>query len=267
MFDLLDEINFLLYLFFIITIPLFSLPMIFAVISLFKRKWWRSSMIGLGYFFAFLFGKIISFEESFMMFFIVYTFFFLSNFIQGSILNSLRVIITFSIAVFFFFIIGVLYNTPYGEVTQVGSQLNEKQLFKDIELITNDKLRIISIEVWKNGKHPNITVKTNGKIKHNSKIVMVRAKIKESKDNLSQPFEIQEAIRILLYLKDRTLPYQVEGVYISVSNKWIISSLPQVLISKDEFDELYNNNNVKNLDSQQIVEKLSEIWMAQNAEN
>jgi archaellum component FlaF (FlaF/FlaG flagellin family) len=201
-----------------------------------------------------------------MMFFIVYTFFFLSNFIQGSILNTRKVIITFSIAVFFFFIIGVLYNAPYGEVTQVGSQISEEQLFKDIKLITNDKLRVISIEVWKNGEHPNVTVKTNGEINRNSKIVIVRAQIKEVKDNLSQPFEIQEAIRILLYLKDRTLPYQVDGVYVSVSNKWVISSQPQVLISKAEFDELYNNNNVINLDSQQIVKKLSEIRIAQNGE-
>jgi hypothetical protein len=38
MFDLLDGINFLLYLIFLITIPLFLLPMVSAVIGLFKEK-------------------------------------------------------------------------------------------------------------------------------------------------------------------------------------------------------------------------------------
>lgn len=258
MFEFLDLINGMLFLFFLISGPLFLVPLVIAIIGFFKKKEMKSTIILSGYFFAFLFGHFIGFDESFILLFIVYTFFFLSWYLEKRDYSLMNMTISISLAMLFFVGIGISFNAPFGKISPVGNSLTEQQMLKDIKLIASKKIWINSVEVWRNDQHRDVKIKL---AKSDSRIIMVNASTKHIRDNFSEPFHVQEAMKIFLYLKDRKLPYEVAGVNVSVSQKWVAAELPQVLIGTSEFESIFSTLDKNHLNEEELDKRLSEYWI------
>jgi hypothetical protein len=258
MFEFLGFMNVLLFLFFLITVPMFLAPLCLAIFGFIKKKVIKSTVILIGYILAFLFGMLIGFDESVILLFIVYTFFFLSWYFEKRDYDLRFMIISISLAMLFFAGIGILFNAPFGKISPVGVSLTEQQMLRDIKLIASKKIRINSVEVWRNDYHQNVKVNL---AKADSRIIMVHASTKHTKDNFSEPFHVQEAMKIFLYLKDRKLLYEVAGVNVSVSHKWVAAELPQVLIGTSEFESIYSTLNKKHVNEAELVRRLSDLWI------
>jgi hypothetical protein len=165
-------------------------------------------------------------------------------------------------------IVLVIFWMGKAELSPVGTLLSEEKLIKDLKILTNEKLEIENMEVWPNGLHPNVTIKNiDGSIDKNSKIILINTSIKRQRDNFTGPFEVENAMRIWLHLKERTPPYPINGVYVSVKLKGIISPLHKVLISESEFDGLYQEISKHEINQKQIVEQLSYQWVTNNKYN
>jgi hypothetical protein len=240
--DFLDLINGLLFLFFFISVPLFLLPFILAMIGFYKKNELKATIIIIGYLVAIVFGVIVGFDESFILLIIVYTFFFLARYIEKNDDNTYKMIISILLAIFCLIGVGVSLNAPFGKISPQETEITEQKLVKDIKLIASKNIRILSVEVWGNGQHPNVKVTSDNP---NTKIIKVGASTKHIRDNFTEPFEVQEAMKIFLYVQKRKLPYEVAGVHVSVSHKWVMAQLPQVLISTNEFEEIYQSINVE----------------------
>jgi hypothetical protein len=258
MFEFLDFFNGMLYIFFLISGPLFLVPLVLAIIGFFKKNEMKSTIILCGYFLAFLFGIFIGFDESFILLCIVYTFFYMSWYLEKRDFNLTNMTISISLALLFFVGIGISFNAPFGKISPVGHNLTQQQMLKDIKLIASKKIWFNSVEVWRNDQHRDVKIES---AKSNSRIIMVNASTKHSRDNFTEPFHVQEAMKIFLYLKDRRLPFEIAGVNVSVSHKWVAAELPQVLISRLEFENIYQNIDKKHLSNPELVQRLTERWM------
>jgi hypothetical protein len=256
--EFLDTLNGMIFIFSLITIPLFFTPFVIGVMVLFKKNRKRAFTIFLGYLAAIIYGVVIGFDESSILLFIVYTFFSLAIYLDrlGSDFKKRSQVLL--LVILFFVGIGTLDYAPFGMVTKAGSEVTEQQMIRDLRLLASKKVSINRLELWRNGQHQNVKIKSESP---SANIIMFDASTKHVHDNFTERFEVQEAMRIFMYLEERKLPFEVAGVHTSVSHKWVAAHLPQVLISKSEFKDIYSSLQKVGQDDEELVRMLSEAWI------
>jgi hypothetical protein len=257
----LDTLNGMLFIFSLVSVPMFFTPLVIGIVKGYKKK--IAFTIYLGYVTAILFSLVIGFDESTILLFIVYSFLFLGLYLDRKGSNLKKRMIAISALFLFFVGIGSFDYAPYGLITASGSEVNEQQINRDLRLQASKKVRIHRLEFWRNGEHSQVMIDSESPA---AMIIMFDGSMKHVKDNFIERFEVQEAMRIFLYLQKRRLPFEIAGVHASVSQKWIAADLPQVLISKSEFIDIYGSlKNVEKQDEEDLVRRLSEAWIEKHS--
>ncbi|MHC2180656.1 hypothetical protein ACVLD2_001002 [Paenibacillus sp. PvR052] len=86
----------------------------------------------------------------------------------------------------------------------------------------------------------------------------------KSKAEFRRPLEVEHAIWIWLYLRQRELPYPVAGVRVYIDERWTIDKELPALIFKEQFDKLYDEYGVNNqLNKDEIIRKMALAWIGE----
>ncbi len=104
----------------------------------------------------------------------------------------------------------------------------------------------------------------DGNIDKRSQVLHIYANNKMFAD-YSKPIEVRYAMRILLYVRDRTLPYPIAGINVFFIRNWVNEANTKIIISMNEFEELYKEANVEGLKEDEQIDKLSIIWIQKNS--
>lgn len=159
----------------------------------------------------------------------------------------------------------ILYSWYDNKITASGSSITEKQLLHDVKVIINNELKIKKTEIVPNGHYPDFQIPSvNGKTNKNVRIMIMYTKIRSISNNYTKPYNIQEAMRIWLYLNARSLPYNFEGVAVSTRRSGGFDKLWWVVVKRSEFEELYYSIKEQNLDNKQMISKLADMWIVEH---
>jgi hypothetical protein len=176
---------------------------------------------------------------------------------KAILLNKLTIVL-FCMAILTYF----LYSWYDSKITPPGSSVTEKQLLHDMKIITNDELRIDRTMIVLNGQFPDLQISSkDGTIDKDARILIMNTKIRSISNNYSNPYNVQEAMRIWLYLNKRILPYKVEGVAVSTRRSGGFDKMWEIIVEKKEFKEMYDSIKDQKLNDEQMIAKLSDMWI------
>lgn len=97
----------------------------------------------------------------------------------------------------------------------------------------------------------------------NRKIIFLEGDNSSFKKNL-KPIQIYGIFDCFLYLKEKSIPFELYGICWVYTSGGISNSYSQkTLIRKTEFDELYNTTNFVGLTDEQVVKVLADKWIEQ----
>lgn len=132
----------------------------------------------------------------------------------------------------------------------------------DIErLAKENNLNSSTPKIFFNGINPYLTFKSrSGDVNKNSKVLSFGVTNKYFED-ASKPLEVNYAINIWTYLRERKLPFEIDwlALYFKRNNYFEGESI--IIISKSDFEELYKEAKVEGLDKEQQITKLAELWI------
>lgn len=84
-----------------------------------------------------------------------------------------------------------------------------------------------------------------------------------SKKLFSTPYEVGYAMRVWNYLTERQTPYPIKALYISAYEGGLSGSYP-IIITLDEYEELYQEYIEQGMDESEIVQLLTQKWIEKN---
>lgn len=172
--------------------------------------------------------------------------------------KKMMLIGAFVLIVLFF----VIYN--YSVLYPVGTELTEKMLFRDLERIGKRTVKIKHVQLSSGENLLKKIQLESGQLPENSRLVEVFIQNK-IKDDFTEPLEVEHAIRIWLYLKQRELPFPVIGVKVYIDESWVNDMELPVIIFEDVFEKLYIEGGINSqINDDKIIRKLTQSWIRQN---
>lgn len=155
-------------------------------------------------------------------------------------------------------VIVTIFWTLRPQLSDKGAVLSQEKIETDIILLTKENLRKVMIRVVNNGDYQEYTVKENGVIDNNSKVIQVIAK--SEKSPYPEGLEFKEAVRILYFLNERKPSYKIAGILTDIVPSGGFSYNRVAFISNKEFLEKLNAN--KDItDVEQLIEIISINFM------
>jgi len=140
----------------------------------------------------------------------------------------------------------------------VGSTISQKRLIDDLNVLGRKQLDIVNVQVYENGINEDLTIKTeDGEIDRHSRIILVNTKGKDT----SRFHEVEHAMRIWLYLKERQISFSIIAVETSFNEKWVNDNSAVVIIKKNEFEDIYSSISMEDMNVEEQIIILSQAWI------
>lgn len=175
-------------------------------------------------------------------------------------------IITINIGLLFIIISSIILMFTYDNrpIAQINSKITESQLLRDLEKINEDELTMEYIKIEDNGFFERHKVSDEqGNIIPNSKVLGMSVQNKE--DDFIEPLEVRAAFRSWIYLSNHKTPDPIVGVIVWFDLKWGMDAPTDLFISKSDFENtLKQVENYKQLKEEDLLQKLSSIWIQNN---
>jgi hypothetical protein len=145
-------------------------------------------------------------------------------------------------------------------ISEIGTELSQEEIEKDIVLLTkNDLRKIIRITIVDNGQYERYTVKENGTVDESKKLIQIVAKSKNS--NYPAGLEYKIAVKVLNHLNQRKTPYQIAGVLSDISRSYVMDYNRVAFVTNNDFLEQLNINK-KITDEEKLIEIISNNLMS-----
>jgi hypothetical protein len=172
--------------------------------------------------------------------------------------NTKSIILVFVVLV----VIVSIYWVNRPNLSEIGANLSQEVIEKDIFILTKDKLKIVNVDIFNNGVVEEATVKKNGIIDSKSQVIYINAYTKKSYSN---GIEFKEAIRVLIYLHQRKPPFPIAGVFTTIVPNPLLgfSKTYLAFVSYDQFLEQYNKYKDNYNDEEQLISLISENLIIQ----
>jgi hypothetical protein len=168
--------------------------------------------------------------------------------------NLLVIIVTFLIIIC---ILWFFKSKPI--ISEIGTELSQEEIEKDIVLLTEDDLRkIIRITIVDNGQYERYTVKENGIVDESMRLIQIVAKSKNS--NYPEGLEYKIAVKVLNHLNQRKTPYKIAGVLSDISRSYVMDYNRVAFVTNKDFLEQLNSNK-DSTDEEQLIELISKNLM------
>lgn len=152
-----------------------------------------------------------------------------------------------------------MFNIKFGSNIQpTGSKVSEESLIHDLKVISSDKVVIEYINVFDNKKTSEEAIyEKDGTIDETAKLLVVSSKTK----NNSKLNNVPAAMKMMLYIHQRTLPYTVKGINFVTTRKFMVDRSWSITLTQIEFLEMYNAVKDRNLAEDEVIQELSSTWI------
>lgn len=155
------------------------------------------------------------------------------------------------------------------------SALTESQVIKNVNIIarkytnknaecniTSDLNYLISAqELTEYGEDNNISPR---KLENGKKIIFLQGDESGFNKNLN-PTQVYGMFDCLLFLRKNTIPFELYGIcWVYTAGGMDNCYSQKTIITKSEFDELYNSTNITGLTEQQAAKALGDKWIEQS---
>lgn len=156
-----------------------------------------------------------------------------------------RLIIFSLLTLFIVFILIGIFIIKVNLVSPKGSILNYQTIKNDIALLGKDE----------------VTVKHINPFSEKDNVIEVFV---QNKKGFSEPLEVKQALRILLYLHERIPPYPISSVVVFINEKWVLDGDYSVELTMEEFSKLYSEINTTSLSDEEVIQLLFDKWIVTN---
>lgn len=149
-------------------------------------------------------------------------------------------------------------------ISPPGSVLTEELIEKDLKILARKDSFVSPIYFLKAEIPLNNIVQDKlieqTYLRPEDQIIQLRIK---SKKLFSTPYEVEYAFRVWYYLKERQAPYPIEALLIYAYEGGLSGSYP-IIITIDEYEELYQEYIEQGMDEFEIVQLLTQKWIEKN---
>ncbi|GAA0352373.1 hypothetical protein [Bacillus horti] len=169
------------------------------------------------------------------------------------------------LSIIFIFIIAytIFINWPK-TISPPGSVLTEEMIERDLKILAGkdsfvSPIYFIKAEISLNDIVEEELIKQKS-LHPEDQIIKLTIR---SKDLFSIPYEVEYAMRVWHYLKVRQAPYPTEALLIYAYEGGLSGKYP-ILVTLDEYEELYQENINPEMDESEVVQILTQKWIEKN---
>ncbi|WP_307398279.1 hypothetical protein [Bacillus horti] len=157
----------------------------------------------------------------------------------------------------------IIYNNWPKTISPPGSVLTEEMIEQDLKILAGQDSFVSPIYFFK------AEVPLNNPI---NKRLMEEVAVPEdqiiqliikSKKLFSTPYEVEYAMRVWDYLNKRHTPYPIKALLIVAYEGGLSGNYP-IVITLDEYEELYQENIKQGMDESEMVQLLTQKWIEKN---